>query len=495
MPVQQWATIEVQQLSEAQRKLGITAGGVPATRIIGTTAPLVGGGDLSIDRTHSIPKATAAVDGYLSAADFVVFSSKENSLTFNGPLSRVVDTVSIPAATAAVDGYLSAANFVIFAAKVSASRAINTSAPLTGGGDLSADRTLSMPASTNAADGYLTSADHTTFAAKESALTFSAPLARAVNTVSIPVATGAANGYLSSADWTTFSAKVSAARLINTTSPLLGGGTLAADLSLTLDFTVSWTWTANGIAATPTDRIVLSNTTAAISGTQQYSPALRFTGQGFKTDATTGSKSTDWRIYSQPVQAAGNPTANLLFQFSVDGGAFSTQTTISSGGTYTIAGSMITGASTGSGISFSTRSVVTSPSDGVIRLTNQAASDFTRLQFGSTGATRPGLGLSGVNLLVQGADGTAVANLGIGTAAPGTSFSNGIYFGTTQGTSPSTSVDLVHLYGLDISAGHRSLAIWSEEVTNAAVGVASTHRLPVTINGVQYAILLTTVLA
>src|SRR4051794_28394025 len=42
-------------------------------------------------------------------------------------------------------------------------RVIATSAPLAGGGDLSADRALSIPAATNSQDGYLTAADHTAF--------------------------------------------------------------------------------------------------------------------------------------------------------------------------------------------------------------------------------------------------------------------------------------------------------------------------------------------
>jgi hypothetical protein len=51
-------------------------------------------------------------------------------------------------------------------AQVPASRTISTTSPLTGGGDLSANRTLAIPAATNSVNGYLTSADHTTFAAK-----------------------------------------------------------------------------------------------------------------------------------------------------------------------------------------------------------------------------------------------------------------------------------------------------------------------------------------
>lgn len=52
---------------------------------------------------------------------------------------------------------------------VPTTRLISTTAPIIGGGDLSADRTLAMAASTNSVDGYLTAADHTTFAAKQAA--------------------------------------------------------------------------------------------------------------------------------------------------------------------------------------------------------------------------------------------------------------------------------------------------------------------------------------
>ena len=69
-------------------------------------------------------------------------------------------------------------------------RTISTTAPLTGGGDLSANRTIAMPVSTNSADGYLSAADHTTFAAKQDALTFTLPLLNTANTISINGFTG-----------------------------------------------------------------------------------------------------------------------------------------------------------------------------------------------------------------------------------------------------------------------------------------------------------------
>ena len=52
-----------------------------------------------------------------------------------------------------------------------------------------------------------------------------------------------------------------------------------------------------------------------------------------------------------------------------------------------------------------TRSVMTSPSDGVIRLGNSANTDFSRLQFGGTTASFPALARSGTNLLVTDATG------------------------------------------------------------------------------------------
>lgn len=53
---------------------------VPVTRQINTTAPLLGGGNLTADRTLSIPQATSSVDGYLLAADWTTFNSKLTSI-------------------------------------------------------------------------------------------------------------------------------------------------------------------------------------------------------------------------------------------------------------------------------------------------------------------------------------------------------------------------------------------------------------------------------
>ena len=56
--------------------------GVPTDRTISTTSPLTGGGNLSANRTFSIPVATAIANGYLSAADWNIFNAKQTALGF-----------------------------------------------------------------------------------------------------------------------------------------------------------------------------------------------------------------------------------------------------------------------------------------------------------------------------------------------------------------------------------------------------------------------------
>lgn len=62
--------------------------GLQTTRFINTNAPITGGGDLNTDRTFAIAKSTSAVDGYIAAIDFAVFSaaSAGYNQAFNGGL-------------------------------------------------------------------------------------------------------------------------------------------------------------------------------------------------------------------------------------------------------------------------------------------------------------------------------------------------------------------------------------------------------------------------
>ena len=61
-------------------QLQVPAGGggyVPVGRQVNTTAPLAGGGDLSANRTLSIPQANGSTDGFLDSADWTTFNNKQ----------------------------------------------------------------------------------------------------------------------------------------------------------------------------------------------------------------------------------------------------------------------------------------------------------------------------------------------------------------------------------------------------------------------------------
>jgi len=83
--------------------------------------------------------ASASQDGYLLSTDWSTFNGKQSALGFTPPPNT---------------------------------RSISTNAPLSGGGNLTADRTLSISQATTSSDGYLSSTDWNTFNGKQAALGF-----------------------------------------------------------------------------------------------------------------------------------------------------------------------------------------------------------------------------------------------------------------------------------------------------------------------------------
>ena len=67
---------------------------VNQTRLINTTSPLLGGGDLSADRTLSIQQATSLQNGYLSSTDWSTFNNKQAALT--NPITGTGTTNKLP---------------------------------------------------------------------------------------------------------------------------------------------------------------------------------------------------------------------------------------------------------------------------------------------------------------------------------------------------------------------------------------------------------------
>lgn len=95
-------------------------GSPPVGRLINTTAPLTGGGDLSADRTLAISAATTGAAGSMSAVD----KAKLDSLTVSG-LTGWVDVTKFPS-TPCLPGNTAAQNITAINAILAASAAGNT---------------------------------------------------------------------------------------------------------------------------------------------------------------------------------------------------------------------------------------------------------------------------------------------------------------------------------------------------------------------------------
>lgn len=101
------------------------------------------------------------------------------------------------------------------------------------------------------------------------------------------------------------------------------GGSAAINERMRIDSNGLVTVTKTAIGVTPTDSILLTNTTAAALGAQQYSPAIHFTAKGWATTPST-SQSLDFRNYMTAVQGSNNPNGDVIWDVSVNGSAYGT---------------------------------------------------------------------------------------------------------------------------------------------------------------------------
>jgi hypothetical protein len=148
----------------------------------------------------TIDQADTDTNGYLSFTDWNTFNNKEGALTKGNLTESISGVLTITGGTAAVigtgttievkqangsqDGFLDSADWTTFNNKVSTSRLISTTAPLQGGGDLSANRTLSITQSGSASNGYLSSTDWNTFNNKQNALSGTGVVKSTAGTIS-----------------------------------------------------------------------------------------------------------------------------------------------------------------------------------------------------------------------------------------------------------------------------------------------------------------------
>lgn len=187
------------------------------------------------------------------------------------------------------------------------------------------------------AKGLITAAS--SGSAPEVPLTFSTGLTRTVNTITANISTGIAGGQtaiggtasgnnltLSSTSHATKGKILFGTSAYDEVNNYLGIGT--ATPASRVDITTN----SLGVTQTDTSGLALINTTAATSGTQQISPAVRWRGFGWKTDATAASQAVNFRSYVLPVLGTANPTGTWVLQSSINTAAYTDRMTISSTG-------------------------------------------------------------------------------------------------------------------------------------------------------------------
>ena len=126
---------------------------------------------------------------------------------------------------------------------------------------------------------------------------------------------------------TTATSGFSAGQLMMSDGSLLQVGTNVKATSLALNGATIGS-NALALVATPAantsgDGETLIDTTSASSGNQQFSPRLRFSGQGWKTTASAASQQVDWITELQPVQGTTNANSLLVMSSQAAGGGYS----------------------------------------------------------------------------------------------------------------------------------------------------------------------------
>ncbi len=142
------------------------------------------------------------------------------------------------------------------------------------------------------------------------------------------------------------------------------------------------TWTgvhtfSKTVNTTPADAVVVSTPTAAANGAQQYSPGVNIQGNGWGTTAGT-SQPVNFRMYTIPVQGT-TPAANLMIDFSVNGGAYGNRFQLGSNGAWSFNGGA--GAGLGGSYTATVANIAATSTDGIFIKNTQPSTVGTPVQY------------------------------------------------------------------------------------------------------------------
>lgn len=180
-----------------------------------------------------------------------------------------------------------------------------------------------------------------------SPVTTSGTLAIGLSGTALPVANGGTGITSLGAGVATFLGTPSSTNLASAVTNETGSGNLvfSAAPTLTTPELGAASCTFTSLNVTTTAAILATNTTPAAAGAQQVSPAVRFTGQGWKTTATAGSQPVDFLMYVLPVQGATLPSGIFKIQSSINGVGPTDSLSLTNGGALTLPGGLTAGAS------------------------------------------------------------------------------------------------------------------------------------------------------
>lgn len=252
--------------------------------------------------------------------------------------------------------------------------------------------TLDLPTASASARGALSSADWSTFNSKQAALTFSTGLTNSANTITNNLSVGVAGGQsviggTASGDNLTLSSTANATKgnivlgslsAYDEVNDRLGIGTTSP--ASKIDIRTN----ALGVTQTATSGLALANTTAASSGNQQISPAVRFSSNGWGTTAGT-SQDVSFRAYSKPVQGT-TPSGQLIIERSINGGAYTNVLNLDSTANLTVTSSQM---APNTSFTYSSGGSTTLQSFATTRMTaNGSAAQFDIINDGQTKLTQ-----------------------------------------------------------------------------------------------------------